>query len=215
MSETRSAITLTAGAALGAKLLVTLSSGEAIINTAQTMPIGINDYAVADEGLASVKTLDAGGTLEVTASGAISLDDMVYADAGGKVTATAGGRLIGQALEAASADGAIIEIKSFLDTTWPVDVTALTTAAPAIVPGSVNTLDSTAAAVDATLADDTVIGRQTRIVMTEASNSSTVTIAHHETSDPEVATFDAVDEYLVLEWAGTEYVTRFSTATFV
>jgi len=51
--------------------------------------------------------------------------------------------------------------------------------------------------------------------MTEASNSSTVSIALHESSDPEVATFNAVDEYLVLEWSGTEWVTIKATATFV
>jgi hypothetical protein len=51
--------------------------------------------------------------------------------------------------------------------------------------------------------------------MTDASNSSTLTIASHETADAEVATFDAVDEYLVLEWSGTEYVTIKATATFV
>ena len=217
MSETKSPITLTAGADLGQKLLVKFSGGEAILNTAtfSDLPIGVNDYAVADTEVAEVKTLDEGGTLEIMAAVAIAQDDLVYAAAAGKITNVAGGRLIGQALEAASADGSIIEVKSFLDTSMTGGATALTSAAPAIVPGSVNTIDSTAAAVDATLADDTVIGRETYIVMSEASNSSTVSIAHHVTSDPEVATFDAVDETLTLKWNGTEYETIHATATFV
>jgi hypothetical protein len=65
------------------------------------------------------------------------------------------------------------------------------------------------------LADAPVPGRLTTIVMQEATASSTVSIAHHVTSDPEVATFDAVDETLVLIWTGTEYATIYATATFV
>ncbi len=217
MSETKSAITLTATAAIAAKRLVKLASGAAVVSTATgtDLPIGVNDYAVAAAGTASVKLLNAGQSFEITASGAISVDDLVYGAAAGKITATTGGPAIGIALEAATADGDIIEILPLPGLNIPAAVTALTTATPVIVPGSVNTINSNAAAVDATLADDTVIGRQTKIVMIDASNSSTVTIASHQTSDPEVATFDAVDEYLVLEWSGNEYITIFATATFV
>ena len=35
----------------------------------------------------------------------------------------------------------------------------------------------------------------------------------HETSDPEVFTFDAVNELLVLVWAGFEWATLKATAT--
>ena len=76
-------------------------------------------------------------------------------------------------------------------------------------------LDSSSNKVDSTLGDGTSIGHIKTIVMTEASNSSTVTIAHHQTSDPEVATFDAVDETGVFMWTGTEWITLFATCTFV
>ena len=92
---------------------------------------------------------------------------------------------------------------------------ALTSATPAATVIGVSTIDSTAAAVDATLAAGVAIGQLKLIVMTEASNSSTVSIAAHETSDPEVATFDAVDEYWYGIWTGTEWATLVSTATFV
>ena len=118
-------------------------------------------------------------------------------------------------MEAATADGDIIEIMPYeFGKEVSVDTT-VTIAAPVIVPGSVTLIDSGTQAVDGTLADDTVIGRETYIVMTEASNSSTVSIEHHVTSDPEVATFDAVDETLTLKWNGTEYETIHASATFV
>jgi len=219
MSEIKSPITLTTGAAVANKRLVQLSSGEVIHNIATTDPIGVADYAAADGDEVAIRLLSEAGTLEMTASGIIALDADVYATAAGKVSAlsTDGGtyQKIGICMEAATADGDIIEILPVVVTTTTVTVdTTATTTAPVIVPGSVTLIDSNANAVDGTLADDTVIGRETYLVMTDASNSSTVSIAHHVTSDPEVATFDAVDETLTLKWNGTEYETIHATATF-
>jgi len=36
---------------------------------------------------------------------------------------------------------------------------------------------------------------------------ATLTVSSHETSDPEVFTFDDAGDYLVLEWAYTTWVT--------
>jgi len=95
----------------------------------------------------------------------------------------------------------------------------LTAAAPALNVFGVSVLDSTSNAVDGTLAAHpgglNAIGATKTITMTEASNSSTITIAVHQTSDPEVATFNAVDETGVFMWSGTEWVTIFATCTFV
>jgi hypothetical protein len=76
-------------------------------------------------------------------------------------------------------------------------------------------LHSTGGAITATLPDGMEVGQIKTIVMTEASNSSTVSITSHQTSDPEVATFDAVDETGVFMWTGTEWITIFATCTFV
>ena len=76
-------------------------------------------------------------------------------------------------------------------------------------------LDSTSNKVDSTLADGSRVGDIKVIVMTEASNSSTVTIAHHQTEDAEVATFDAIDEVGVFMWSGTEWITIFATCMSV
>ncbi len=75
-------------------------------------------------------------------------------------------------------------------------------------------VDSSGAAVTATLPGGRYIGETITIVMTEASNSSTVSVTNHETEDPEVGTFDAVDETWVLMWTGTEWATIKATCTF-
>jgi len=76
-------------------------------------------------------------------------------------------------------------------------------------------LDSTDNAVDSTLGSGTYVGQIKTIVMTEASNSSIVTITNHQTEDDEEATFNAIDETGVFVWSGTEWVTVFATCTFV
>ena len=91
----------------------------------------------------------------------------------------------------------------------------VTTSAPALAVYGSSVINSSANAVDATLAAGTFIGQIKTIVMTDASNSSTVSIANHQTADPEVATFDAVDETGVFMWTGTEWITIFATCTFV
>ena len=58
-----------------------------------------------------------------------------------------------------------------------------------------------------TLGSGTYIGQTKTIVMTDATNSSTVSVTNHETSDPEVFTFADVDDTLMLIWNGTEWQT--------
>ena len=74
---------------------------------------------------------------------------------------------------------------------------------------------SNAGAITATLGAGLYIGQVKTIVMTDATASSTVSITNHQTSDPEVATFDAVDETGVFMWTGTEWITIFATCTFL
>jgi hypothetical protein len=108
--------TFITGAAVSAKRLVKLSSGEVVHNTATATddPIGISQYAGADGDAIGVRLINDAGTFECTAAGAITADADVYAAADGKVqalpAAAATYRRIGKALEAATADGDIIEI---------------------------------------------------------------------------------------------------------
>ena len=80
-------------------------------------------------------------------------------------------------------------------------------------PAAPTEIDSSGGAVTATLNDGNYIGQRFSAVMTDATTSSTLSVTNHETSDPEVFTFNAVDEALSLEWTGTEWVTIKATAT--
>ena len=75
-------------------------------------------------------------------------------------------------------------------------------------------LDSSGGGRTATLPDGLHNGQQVMISMQTAGNNFDVTISSHETSDDEVARFDAVDEYLLLLWTGTEWATISNTCTF-
>ena len=81
------------------------------------------------------------------------------------------------------------------------------TAAGAASIWGITVLNSASAACNATLADGEMIGQIKTFVMSNASNSSTVTVAHHITSDPEVFTFAQVGDTLVLLWDGTDWIT--------
>lgn len=91
----------------------------------------------------------------------------------------------------------------------------VTIASPSLLVYGSTSIDSNSNAVDGTLGSGEHIGQIKTIVMIEASNSSTISITNHQTSDPEVATFDAVDETGVFLWSGTEWITLFATCTFV
>jgi len=211
----------TTSAAVLARRLVKMASTGLVAHctaAAADIAIGVSEYAVASGAVCSVKLLNCGGTFEMTAAGAITAGAEVYQAADGKVSATVvpGGK-IGIAIEAATADGDIIEVLPVLSSSESAveAVQNALAADAAITPGAVTYLNPAAGAITATLADDTVPGRLTTIIMQTTATSSTVSIAHHVTSDPEVATFDAIDETLVLIWTGTEYATIYASATFV
>ncbi len=95
----------------------------------------------------------------------------------------------------------------------PIDdnVTAET---PTLSGWGVTRINSTDNAVTGTLGSGAGIGTVKTIVMVQSSNSSTVSVTNHETSDPEVITFAAVDDTAVLMWTGTEWITiKLSGAT--
>ena len=75
------------------------------------------------------------------------------------------------------------------------------------------TIDSSGGAVTGTLGSGVYIGQIKTIVMSDSTTSSTVSVSLHVESDPEVFTFDAVDETLVVMWTGTEWATIYATAT--
>lgn len=75
-------------------------------------------------------------------------------------------------------------------------------------------LDSSAGNVTFYLGNGSFIGQQKRFVLIDATNTATLYVSTHETSSPEVFTFSAVGDYLILEWTGTSWVTiKLSGAT--
>jgi len=93
-----------------------------------------------------------------------------------------------------------------------VNITAATVTLAAHGPA---VFDTTSNAIAATLGDGDFIGQiKTMVLATRpGTNDVTLTVTNHVTSDPEVFTFDAVDEALALLWTGTEWVTLYATAT--
>jgi hypothetical protein len=93
---------------------------------------------------------------------------------------------------------------------FPITIAAGTVDLPAF--GTVY-LNSAGGAITGTLPDATWVGQEVIIIMTNATASSTVSASHHETSDPEVCTFDAVGETWKLMWNGAKWITIKATCT--
>lgn len=104
----------TAGAALALYLRAALlSTGKLALAGAGEIGVGtIETQSFADGDACSVRLLTAQGTRKVVANAAITAGALVYAAASGKVGPT-GTICLGEALEAATADGDVIEILHF------------------------------------------------------------------------------------------------------
>jgi predicted RecA/RadA family phage recombinase len=99
--------------ALTAGTRVSLSSGLAVAAgapNASALGVAIGDAPA--NGIVTVKLNTAGGTHEMKAGGVISAGAVVYPAASGKILAsqTSSNNAIGIALEAATADGDVIEV---------------------------------------------------------------------------------------------------------
>ena len=105
-------INVTAGAAVGQYRLVQNSSGDAIVTTAASdLPIGCSQADAADSGEDFPMTLS-GCRVKLTASAAIAKHAQIMPAAAGKIAtfvSSTGNYLVGYALEAAAADGDVIE----------------------------------------------------------------------------------------------------------
>lgn len=104
----------TANAAIGQFLRVTvLSTGKVALAEAGQMGVGTTENpATASDEIVGVRLNNAHGTRKVVANGAISEGSLVYAATSGKV-GSSGTVCYGVALEAATADGDIIEVTSY------------------------------------------------------------------------------------------------------
>lgn len=100
----------TSGEALATRRRVKKSSGTVVYSDADEDYIGVTEHACASGDVVSVKLKNCAGTFEMTAAGAISVNTHVHPADDGKVDDAVAGPVIGYALEAATADGDIIEV---------------------------------------------------------------------------------------------------------
>ena len=103
-----SVITLVAGEALPAKARVKLSGVTLVFADDEDHAIGVTEYAVGSGEDCACRLINAGGTFECIAAGAITAGAAIYGAVDGEVEAT-GTRSVGFALAAATADQDIIE----------------------------------------------------------------------------------------------------------
>lgn len=111
--------TYTASAAIAAHLLVKTNGSTAnsvAIATAGSDVIGCStENAIASGAKGAIRLFNGGGTVKLTAAGAITVNALVYvAGSAGKIDDAVNGRPIGIAMEAATADGDIIEVMPFV-----------------------------------------------------------------------------------------------------
>jgi len=110
--ETRTK-TFTAGAAIAKHLRVVFSSGKLAV-----APIGasgddigtMGQASLADGDVVPVVLRNAQGTVLAVAASAFAQGAALYGAAGGKVDDAASGAILGYAMEAAGADGDVIEV---------------------------------------------------------------------------------------------------------
>ncbi len=99
---------VTGSGSVSAHTRVKLSGATVVTASDEESAIGVAEYdAVEDENVA-IRLINAGGTIEAVAAGAIAAGAAIYAAAGGKVEA-AGTAAKGFALDEATADDDVIE----------------------------------------------------------------------------------------------------------
>jgi len=103
----------TAVAIAVATRVVVDATGKIAAAAATDMAVGVTMEAVAASGYGLVKLFSAPGTFLMTASGAITAGVVVFPAASGKIASAGTTALTIQALEAATANGDIIECMTF------------------------------------------------------------------------------------------------------
>jgi len=173
--QTESPKTFLSGEALARFRFVKFdAAGTVMYAAAADLGIGVTQQAVAITTGVAVRLVNTGGSLKVTAAAAFSAGDYLYHAADGKVSSTPAGPRIGVALEAATADGDLVEMfyqvsmLEWLGRTF-VAVTATATVAVATW-GQVIVVSNAAAAVltfpaSATVPGETWIVHQTPAVL--------------------------------------------------
>jgi hypothetical protein len=110
MSQSESPKSFVSGEALERFRFVKPSAGKVVYADKADLGIGVTQQKVADATAVAVRMTNQGGTMMVTAAGAAAVDEYAYHADDGKVSNVPNGPRIGKFLEAAAADGDIVEI---------------------------------------------------------------------------------------------------------
>jgi hypothetical protein len=202
--------TLEAGAAIAKNLRVVLSSGVLAAAGASDRMLGTMEIAaLADGDKVPVRLRTAAGTRKMVASEAITAGNPVYAAASGKVAAD-GSIVEGIALEAAGADGDVIEVMTDHGGGAFSGILNATQQTLAAGGGAVNvTSYYTSVASDAggdaiTLANGTFPGQLKKIkLITDGGGDATLTPT--SLTGATTITFADAGDYCVLLWDGDSW----------
>jgi hypothetical protein len=211
-------------AALSKGIRVVLSAGYLAAASASQVALGTMEYrALSTNEQGTVRLRTAPGTQLMVASGAITAGNPVYAAASGKVAAS-GTVYCGTALEAATADGDLIEVLPGPNTDLSALNTQTLTAAADSGAGSTITAGTAGVNVTAVATDandwivlpaiaDVPIGHTIRIAANAGSNFELRTPAASNTKINDVDS-DGTQEYLVTS-TDLVIVTKLTTTAWV
>lgn len=155
--------------------------------------------------------------LTITGVGDADHDSVVFASGSNAFTLTASTNLpIGRVVEVRGANTAYVYFQSPSISSLQFDAEETATGTFTLSPWGATKIDSSGGVITGTLGSGKFIGQIKTIVLSDAANNpSTVSITLHQDGEPEVATFDALNETGVFMWTGNEWVTIFATCTFV
>jgi hypothetical protein len=187
--QTNVPISITAGEALAAFRCVKPFGSTVVYADAGDVPVGITQ-AVAASGAEAVLRSFSEGTCKVMAADSFSAGARLYVADDGKVSDTINGRMIGTALEAATADGDIIEIVPNKD-----DVSLMRSqksAGSALTNSTVETILATTTIHGADLVAGDVIRVVAQGIATATNSTDTLTVKLYVGTE-QIATTGAVD----------------------
>lgn len=219
--------TFIAGAAIARYARVKLSSGVLAAAGADDDDLGTLLTASTGSGeYRAVRLVNTNGTAQMIAASSISVGARVYAAAAGKVNDVANGRFIGLAMEAAAADGDVLEVLPCMSAaavgTLVVEHHTASDTLTKDESGSVHTNLGAGAAITFTLPQDAVAGTWFRFNCMTAAElrvdpgaGGAIYINGAKQTDDKYVSFDDEGEQLTLTCDGNgDWIAGPSNGTF-
>jgi hypothetical protein len=213
----------TAGAAIAKYLRVKLSSGKLAVAGATDVGLGtLEDASFADGDVRAVRLRSAQGTVKMVAAGAISAGADVWAAASGKVNDVGGAVYEGVALDAAAADGDVIEVLRVPEPGGAITHHTASVTLTRAQRNSVHTNLGASAAVTLTLPQDAIAGDRfffnamtAQELRVDPGAAGAVYINGAKQADDKYVSFDDEGEHVTLTADGNgDWIAGPSNGTF-